>query len=71
MKKLTKFIINSILGVLLLFLINEIGATWNFHIGINIFTSLFVRNFWNTRCNIVGNIKDYYIKGKLEVVGIK
>lgn len=33
---------NSILGAILLFLINVIGASFGFHIGINIFTMICV-----------------------------
>jgi len=48
-----------------------VGEAWNFHIGINIFTSLFVRNFRSTRSDIVGDIKDYYIRGKMEFVEVR
>ena len=41
-KKILKLIINSVLGGLLIFIINIIGANFNFHIGLNIFTSIFV-----------------------------
>ncbi len=37
-----KLILNSILGGVCIFIINAIGANFNFHIGINIFTSIFV-----------------------------
>jgi len=62
LKKLIKLIINSIIGILLLFLINKVGSIWNFHIGINVFTALFVRNFRCSRCDIVGDIKTYNIE---------
>ena len=71
MKKLIKFIINSIIGVLLLLLINKIGVAWNFHIGINIFTILFVRDFRGTRSNIVGDIKANYLIDKLKFVEVR
>jgi len=71
LRKLIKLIINSIIGILLLFIINKVGEAWNFHIGINIFTSLFVRNFRSTRSDIVGDIKDYYIRGKMEFVEVR
>ena len=34
--------INSILGVVLLYIINLVGALWQFHIGINVITALVV-----------------------------
>lgn len=41
-KAIFKLIINSILGGFLIFIINTIGAAWNFHIGLNIITSVIV-----------------------------
>ncbi len=41
-KNILKIVINSILGGLLIFIINIIGANFNFHIGLNIFTAIFV-----------------------------
>ena len=61
MRRILKFIINSIIGILLLFIINEAGATWNFHIGINLFTALFVRNIRSTRGCIFSDFKIYYV----------
>ena len=40
LKALFKLIINSVLGGLLIFIINLIGAVWNFHIGLNIVTAI-------------------------------
>ncbi len=37
-KSILKLILNSILGGILIFLINLVGNIFNFHIGINIFT---------------------------------
>ena len=42
LKFILKMLINSILGVILLFLINTIGTYIGFHIGINIVTILIV-----------------------------
>ena len=42
LKALFKLIINSFLGGLIIFIINTIGATWNFHIGLNVITALIV-----------------------------
>ena len=42
LKALFKLIINSVLGGLLIFIINLIGVVWNFHIGLNIVTAILV-----------------------------
>ena len=55
MKLILRLIINSILGGILIFIINLIGASFSFHIGLNIFTSIFVRNTWNSRGNFINN----------------
>ena len=41
-KKILKFILNSVLGGLTIFIINLVGANFGFHIGLNIFTSVVV-----------------------------
>lgn len=41
-KKILKLVINSFLGGITIFLINLIGSTWGFHIGLNFFTSILV-----------------------------
>ena len=41
-KIILKLVINSILGGLTIFVINIIGSFFNFHIGINLVTSIFV-----------------------------
>lgn len=41
-KKILKLIINSILGGIVIFFINLIGANFGFHIGLNVFTSILV-----------------------------
>ena len=43
--KLVKLIINSILGGVLIFLINQIGTSFGIHIGLNLVTSIFVGVF--------------------------
>ena len=40
--KIVKLVINSIIGGVLIFLINLIGGLWGFHIGLNIFTSILI-----------------------------
>lgn len=44
-KKIMKLIMNSILGGILIYIINLIGAGFNFHIGLNLFTAIFVGIF--------------------------
>lgn len=41
-KKILKLVLNSVLGGLIIFIINLIGANFGFHIGLNIITSLVV-----------------------------
>lgn len=41
-KWILKLVFNSILGGLLIGIINLIGGTWGFHIGLNIYTSILV-----------------------------
>ena len=41
-KKILKLLLNSVLGGFLIFIINFIGGIWNFHIGLNIITAIFV-----------------------------
>ena len=47
-KKILKLVFNSILGGITIYLINLIGATFGFHIGLNFFTSIAVRFTWFT-----------------------
>jgi inhibitor of the pro-sigma K processing machinery len=42
LKKILKLVINSVLGGVCIFLINLIGASFGFHIGLNVLTSLIV-----------------------------
>ena len=44
-KKILKFVFNSIIGGCLIAFINLIGGIGGFHIGLNIYTSVLVRNF--------------------------
>ena len=55
-KVIIKLILNSLFGGLIIVAINLIGAAFNLHIGLNIFTAIFVRNTWNSRSNITCNI---------------
>ena len=42
LKIVFKLVLNSILGGLLIFLINTVTMSFEFHIGLNLFTSVFV-----------------------------
>lgn len=42
LKTIFKFILNSIIGGIIIFIINFIVGFFNFHIGLNIITSIFV-----------------------------
>ncbi len=42
LKKILKLVLNSVLGGVVIFLINIVGNSFNFHIGLNIFTSILV-----------------------------
>lgn len=50
-KKILKLVFNSVLGGILIWLINLIGGVWGFHIGLNVFTSVLVRNFRGSWCS--------------------
>ena len=41
-KIIWKLVINSVLGGLFIFLINFVGSFFNFHIGLNLITSIFI-----------------------------
>lgn len=41
-KLIIKLLLNSVIGIILLYIINLIGAAWGLHIGINVITSIFV-----------------------------
>ena len=55
-KVVVKLILNSLIGGLIIVAINWIGVAFSFHIGLNIFTAIFVRNTWDPRSNITCNI---------------
>lgn len=39
-KKILKLVLNSILGGILIYVINLVGASFGFHVGLNLFTSI-------------------------------
>ena len=41
-KKILKLVLNSVLGGVVIYIINVCGATFGFHLGLNIFTSIVV-----------------------------
>lgn len=41
-KLILRLVINSVLGGIIIFIINLIGSIWGFHIGLNLVTSIFV-----------------------------
>lgn len=41
-KKILKLIMNSVFGGIIIYIINLIGANFNFHIGLNVWTALIV-----------------------------
>lgn len=47
-KWILKLLFNSILGGILIWIINLIGGAWGFHIGLNVYTSALVRFAWNS-----------------------
>ena len=42
MKKILKLVGNSVLGALLIFIINLVGTSFDFHVGLNIINSIIV-----------------------------
>jgi len=55
-RKILKLIINSILGGILIWIINLIGGLFGFHIGLNIITAIFVRIVRSSRSSAAGDI---------------
>ncbi|MCI8384127.1 MAG: SigmaK-factor processing regulatory BofA [Clostridia bacterium] len=50
LKKVLKLIFNSVLGGVVIFVINLMGGYFGFHIGLNFFTSILIRYFRTSRC---------------------
>ncbi len=48
LKKILKLVFNSILGGISIFVINLVGASFGFHIGLNFFTSILIRTAWSS-----------------------
>jgi len=60
LKKVLKIVFNSILGGIVIYIINLIGAGFNFHIGLNFFTSIIIRNIRITRSSLFNYNKVTY-----------
>ena len=60
LKSIIKILGNSILGGILIFIINSVGSLWNFHIGLNVGTSLITGILGIPRSNIINYIKNIY-----------
>lgn len=57
LKKILKLVMNSMLGGILIFLINYIGIYFNnFHIGLNAITAIFIRDIRSSRSYIINYI---------------
>ena len=71
LKVIFKLILNSILGGILIFLINIFAQSFNFHIGLNLLTAIFVGLLGIPRCHyfniysIIFTLKKYPTKGYL------
>ena len=57
-----KIIGNSVLGAILIIIINWVGTWLEFHIGLNIGSSMIVGILGLPRCNLINSIKTIIIK---------
>ena len=62
-KWIFKLAFNSIIGGILIWIINLIGGSWGFHIVLNFYTSLLVRFVRNSRCSCF-DINEVYCRIK-------
>ena len=58
-KQILKLVFNSIIGGILILIINWIGAMFNFHIGLNIFTAIFVGIYYFIKILFSNKKKDF------------
>ena len=56
-KWILKLVYNSIIGGILIWIINVIGGVFGFHIGLNVYTSILVRSVRYSRCDCINSIK--------------
>ena len=61
LKAIFRLIINSILGGVLIVIINSIGNIFNFHIGLNLITSILVGILGIPRSNFISYFKTIYL----------
>lgn len=59
LRKILKLVLNSILGGIVISIINLVGANFGFHIGINFFTSILVRNTWTSWSSLLNCCKTF------------
>lgn len=62
LKAIFKLILNSVLGGILIFIINIIGGTFGFHIGLNLATAIIVGILGIPRSNFTCNITNFSLK---------
>ena len=68
-KWILKLVFNSVLGGVIIWIINMVGGVWGFHIGLNIYTSILVRFLRNTWCSCSNSIKvNYCLNRKLPLL---
>ena len=60
LKSIFKLIGNSLLGGLLIFIVNLVGSLFNFHIGLNIVTSIITGILGIPRCNLINIFKNIF-----------
>ena len=60
LKTIAKIVGNSILGGILIFVVNLIGNMFNFHIGLNIVTAIVTGILGVPRSNIINTFKAVY-----------
>ena len=60
LKTIAKIVGNSILGGILIFVVNLIGNMFNFHIGLNIVTAIVTGILGVPRSNIISTFKAVY-----------
>lgn len=68
LKFILKLIFNSIIGGILIFIINLIGGMFSFHIGLNILTAIVVGILGVPRRNFISNFKYIIVKMSLILV---
>ena len=59
LKKILKLVLNSIIGGITIYIINLVGASFGFHIGLNVFTSILIRIIRITRNSLLNYYKAF------------